>query len=231
MDYIVPSYIFTRITGIWYFHNHTACTKFNWGKEKNVESKKMDRRVRKTRMQLRSGLTQLMREKPIKDITVRELAQLVDINRCTFYLHYRDIYDMVEQVEREVFEEFEALIEAHPPSELGGGTRAMLLDLYRFFQENADLCAAFLGGNGDMSFFNKLIGLLKDRVFEFWLEERKKDPEQFDYFFSYIASGCIGIIREWFSRDMRETPAQMADLTEKLILCGVGSDLPNPKLS
>ena len=138
---------------------------------------------------------------------------------------------MVEQVEREVFEEFEALIEAHPPSELGGGTRAMLLDLYRFFQENADLCAAFLGGNGDMSFFNKLIGLLKERVFEFWLEERKKDPEQFDYFFSYIASGCIGIIREWFSRDMRETPAQMADLTEKLILCGVGSDLPNTKLS
>jgi AcrR family transcriptional regulator len=182
-------------------------------------------------MQLRSGLTQLMREKPIKDITVRELAQLVDINRCTFYLHYRDIYDMVEQVEREVFEEFEALIEAHPPSDLGGGTRMMLLDLYRFFQENADLCAAFLGGNGDMSFFNKLIGLLKERVFEYWLQERKKDPEQFDYFFSYIASGSIGIIREWFNREMRETPAQMADLTEQLILCGVGTDLPNSRLS
>jgi len=34
-----------------------------------METKKMDRRVRKTRMQLRAGLTQLMREKPIKDIT------------------------------------------------------------------------------------------------------------------------------------------------------------------
>ena len=196
-----------------------ACTKFNTGRAKYVESKKMDRRVRKTRMQLRSGLTQLMREKPIKDITVR--AQLVDINRCTFYLHYRDIYDMVEQVEREVFEEFEALIQAHPPSELGDATKPMLLDLFRFFQDNADLCAAFLGGNGDMSFFNKLIGLLRERVFEFWLQERKKDPEQFDYFFSYIASGCIGIIREWFNREMRETPAEMAELTEQLVLCGI----------
>ena len=83
-----------------------------------MESKKMDRRVRKTRMQLRAGLTQLMRQKPIKDITVRELAQLVDINRCTFYLHYRDIYDMVEQVEQEVFSEFEALVSAHPPKEI-----------------------------------------------------------------------------------------------------------------
>ena len=154
MDYIVRSYIFTRITGIWYFHNHTACTKFNWGKEKNVESKKMDRRVRKTRMQLRSGLTQLMREKPIKDITVRELAQLVDINRCTFYLHYRDIYDMVEQVEQEVFEEFETLVLSHPSSELQHKPLAILLDLYEFFAANADLCTAFLGGNGDMSFGN-----------------------------------------------------------------------------
>ncbi len=182
----------------------------------------MDRRVRKTRMQLRSGLTQLMREKPIKDITVRELAQLVDINRCTFYLHYRDIYDMVEQVEQEVFEEYEALIQAHPSSELQDGSFPMLLDLYRFFQQNADLCAAFLGGNGDMSFFNKLIGLLRERVFEYWLQERKMDPEQFDYFFSFIASGCIGMIREWFNRDMRETPEQMAEMTQQLVLYGMG---------
>ncbi len=187
----------------------------------------MDRRVRKTRMQLRAGLTQLMRQKPIKDITVRELAQLVDINRCTFYLHYRDIYDMVEQVEQEVFEEFEALVLAHPSSELQHKPLAILRDLYLFFSANADLCAAFLGGNGDMSFFNKLISLLRERVFEFWRQERKKDPEQFDYFFSFIASGCIGMIREWFSRDMRETPEQMADLTEQLMLYGMGRDKEN----
>ena len=125
-------------------------------------------------------------------------------------------------MEREVFEEFEILIQAHPPSELYDGSLSMLLDLYRFFQTNADLCAAFLGGNGDMSFFNKLIGLLRERVFEFWLQERKKDPEQFDYFFSFIASGCIGMIREWFNREMRETPEQMAAMTEQLVLYGMG---------
>lgn len=184
----------------------------------------MDRRVRKTRMQLRAGLTQLMREKPIKDITVRELAQLVDINRCTFYLHYRDIYDMVEQVEQEVFSEFESLVDAHPPAELRNNPLAMLMDLYSFFAENSDLCAAFLGGNGDMSFFNKLIGLLRDRIFDFWLQEQKKDPDQFDYFFSFISSGSIGIIREWFARGMQESPAEMARLTEQLVLYGMGRD-------
>ena len=188
-----------------------------------MESKKMDRRVRKTRMQLRAGLTQLMRQKPIKDITVRELAQLGDINRCTFYLHYRDIYDMVEQVEQEVFAEFETLVSAHPPREIQNKPLPMLLDLYTFFSDNADLCAAFLGGNGDITFVNKIIGLIRDRVLEYWLQERKFSPEQFDYYFSFMASGCIGMIREWFRRDMLETPAEMAELTEKMILCGASA--------
>ena len=44
-----------------------------------------DRRVRKTEEQLTKGLTKLMREKSIKDITVRELADEVDFpgyGRC-----------------------------------------------------------------------------------------------------------------------------------------------------
>lgn len=188
-----------------------------------METKKMDRRVRKTRQQLRAGLTQLMRQKPIKDITVRELAQLVDINRCTFYLHYRDIYDMVEQVEQEVFSEFETLVDAHTPNEIQNKPLPMLLDLYTFFSDNADLCAALLGGNGDMSFVNKLIGLIRERVLEYWLHEKRMDAEQFDYYFSFMASGCIGIIREWFQRGMKEPPAEMAAKTEQMILYGAGT--------
>ena len=188
-----------------------------------MENKKMDRRVRKTRMQLRAGLTQLMREKPIKDITVRELAQLVDINRCTFYLHYRDIYDMVEQVEQEVFEEFEEIVRVHTPQELQDKPILLMTDLFEFFSANADLCAAFLGGNGDMAFFNKLIGLIRGCVVESWMQEQKKDPAHFDYYFAFLASGFIGIIRERFQRDMKETPVQMASMAEQLVLYGLGN--------
>ena len=63
-----------------------------------------DRRVRKTKTQLKAGLAGLLKEKGINEITVTELTEQVDINRSTFYLHYRDIYDMMEKIENELIE-------------------------------------------------------------------------------------------------------------------------------
>ena len=52
------------------------------------ERKKEDRRVRRTKKMLTQALTRLMQEKQIKEITVRELTDLADMNRGTFYLYY-----------------------------------------------------------------------------------------------------------------------------------------------
>lgn len=71
-----------------------------------MNTNQTDRRVRKTKALLLKGLMQLMETKDIRDISVKELSDLVDINRSTFYLHYSDIYDMLAQIENELFIEF-----------------------------------------------------------------------------------------------------------------------------
>ena len=50
-----------------------------------------DNRVRITKMMIRNALLQLLKEKTLQTITVRELCQVADINRGTFYTHYRDL--------------------------------------------------------------------------------------------------------------------------------------------
>ena len=60
---------------------------------------KIDRRVRKTKRQLREALTTLLLEKKFSDITVREISELADVNRGTFYTHYRDTTDLLHQLE------------------------------------------------------------------------------------------------------------------------------------
>ena len=69
--------------------------------------KKIDRRVRKTKQQLQDGFIYLRKQKDLKEITVKELCELTDLNRGTFYLHYKDIYDLSEQLEESLFVSFQ----------------------------------------------------------------------------------------------------------------------------
>ena len=58
-----------------------------------------DRRVRRTRAQLQKALLELLEEKDIRSITVQELARRADVNRGTFYAHYTDVYDLLDQMD------------------------------------------------------------------------------------------------------------------------------------
>ena len=73
----------------------------------------MDRRVRKTRKLLKEALVALMTEKDFRKITVTELTKKADINRGTFYLHYFDIYDLLEEMENEALDYIKKIIEKY----------------------------------------------------------------------------------------------------------------------
>ena len=69
-----------------------------------MEDMTVDRRVKKTKRQLRQALMHLMTEKPSRSISVRELAERADINRGTFYIHYKDVSDLLQRLEDEMAE-------------------------------------------------------------------------------------------------------------------------------
>ena len=73
------------------------------------ELKKEDRRVRRTKKLLTQALTELLQKKQINEITVKELTDLADMNRGTFYLYYRDIFDMLEKIEAELFQKLDSI--------------------------------------------------------------------------------------------------------------------------
>lgn len=72
-----------------------------------------DYRVRVTKMLIRKEFTQLLKEKPVQSITVRELCERTGINRSTFYNHYQDVYDLLEQIENEMLGELNEHLKMH----------------------------------------------------------------------------------------------------------------------
>ena len=64
-----------------------------------------DKRIRRTKKLLRQALTRLMQQKDFQSITVTDVVREADINRGTFYAHYRDVYDLREKIEAEMIED------------------------------------------------------------------------------------------------------------------------------
>ena len=110
---------------------------------------KTDRRIKRTRYLLVHALTSLMLKKSIKDITVKELCESVDINRGTFYLHYKDIYDMLEQTEQGLLEQFEQVFKNYHPDHTPDFPYPLFVEIFQIIDQNSNLCCALLSPNGD----------------------------------------------------------------------------------
>ena len=80
-----------------------------------------------------------------------------------------------------------------------------------------------LGENGDLNFMNRLKQLIRDKCLHDWMEVfRAGNPAIFDAYFSFIVSGCVGLVQYWLKTNMKETPQQLARLTEQVIRKGIG---------
>ena len=64
----------------------------------------MDLRIERTKRSIINAFIELRAKKPLEKITVKELSELALINKATFYSHYKDIYDLSEQLEKEAVE-------------------------------------------------------------------------------------------------------------------------------
>ena len=64
----------------------------------------MDLREKKTKRNIRNAFIELRAKKPLERISIKELAELAEISKATFYLHYKDIYDLSETLQKEVIE-------------------------------------------------------------------------------------------------------------------------------
>lgn len=181
-----------------------------------------DKRVIRTKALLIRSLSALMKQKNIKDITVKELCEYADINRGTFYFHYKDIYDMLDSIEQELSEKFLQIFQKYNSETNEDFPYPLFLEIFKLVDDNAELFRVLIGPNGDISFIMKIFKLYNIHCLQ---SEFNKLSPQFSmnqvYYSNFILYGCVGLIEQWLSRDTKESPEKMAELITKLVSTGV----------
>jgi AcrR family transcriptional regulator len=175
-----------------------------------------DRRIRRTRDRIKQALITLLLKKDLTDITVSELTELADINRGTFYLHYKDVTELFREIEEGMVEEFSRHIMKYK-SYSAFLRMPVLGELFQYVAVNGDVCRALLRSR-DSSFIRRIFELSRPASpEEFQRYYKRWNREYGDYYYDFICYGVFAMLRRWLETGMKENVEQVTLMVEKMI--------------
>jgi len=121
--------------------------------------------VQKTLKNIKDAFYQLRKKKPIEKISVKELSEMAMINKATFYLHYRDVYDLSEKLENELISQ---IIDSVRQYDLRQGKSEFKLfaeNLSRAIVSNSKEIGILFSGYDNNRFVNHLEDSVKEYIF------------------------------------------------------------------
>ena len=182
-----------------------------------------NRSVRNTKARLYAALMALLRDRPINEISVKELTARADVNRGTFYFHYSDVYAMLGSIEDNFIATLSAVMSRTAPTDRETAFQ-YLTDLFRFIGDNSEFCAILLGEHGDMQFLRRITALAGEKCTSLWgVLVPSADARTCEMLNAFIINGCIGLIRFWLNSGLRETPEELSEVALVLIARGLRS--------
>ena len=171
-----------------------------------------DKRIRRTKKLLRQALTRLMQQKDFQSITVTDVVREADINRGTFYAHYRDVYDLREKIEAEMIEDFRELIaDLHPSGT--SNLQPVLARAVDYLEENREIVTALVRGTGVEGFGRKMITVLE----ECHLEMRPFRSVEDAYAARFLATGIVGMMEKWITEPQPIPKNEIVELINRVL--------------
>lgn len=169
-----------------------------------------------TERKLREALLFYMEQE--KEPTVGQLCQLAKINRSTFYRHYTDVYDLMKRVEQKFQHGMYRSLEGDDSflTQLGSGPEA-LEPLIAYVGQNVHFYRVYLQKymtlEGNAGFQRYWQG----QVLPLFRSRGVTNEDHVRYYYEYIKTGIVSVLRLWLENGCREPAEEMARLLCRML--------------
>lgn len=160
-------------------------------------------KVMETKERIKDAFFELYKDQKIEKISIKEITDKAQLNRGTFYVYYKDIYDLLDQAEDEIIQELLAKLK---------GTIGLLLfqdhdnfsikPALQLFIKHSKYLKILLGSNGDPNFTHKLKSIVIQSVKEMIEASPHAKKKNLDYIMEYVSSAQLGLLSYWLRKDM-----------------------------
>lgn len=182
-----------------------------------MAEKNENQRTRLTKRLLKDTLLQLLQEKSMDHISVREICTSAGINRSTFYNHYGSPYDLLREIEQEFIDALSAQFPEEKESEETIGAEEMLYILMKTWNSNPLFTKALLNSNISAYYpLNFAEQPLFRRALRAFLPQDMEGPDE-KYLSSFLLGGAYNMLRVWINEPDRENPEEFAAFINRYI--------------
>ncbi len=195
----------------------------------------MDRRIVRSKQALREALIDLMEERGFESLTVNDLCERANLNRGTFYNHYRDKEELLQTFEDEILghlANFKDEMQTFTIRDLvsyrsGKKPFPFLVEVFDYLHEQGDFLHAAMGPGGDVRFAPRLRdAICTDMILAVLHDRYRNNPTPFvRYYVSFYASAYLGVITRWIDTGMQESSEEMAKIAMRLFFIKPGESI------
>ena len=174
-----------------------------------MENKPDGRRVRMTKMLLKNALIEIMKDKSIHMISIKEICEVADVNRSTFYRHYNTQYDLYDEIIDDI------------AMEIGGiykddfTTVLFLTKVLEYIESKRDTFLVILSDNGKVSLGEAFV------IFTGRFIDHNNTSELVTYVMEFIAAGLTSTIWSWLNKENRRPASDVARVLHNLMMHGI----------
>jgi AcrR family transcriptional regulator len=169
---------------------------------------KLDRRVRKTRTQLRDALVDLTLKRGWDEVSVLDVCEHADVGRSTFYLHFADKEDLL-------LSGFDELHEGLAATAGAPGTFAFVAPLFEHASQNTKIMRAVAGRKSGQSVQKRFRDVTLELI-EAELVALSIGAEVRPHLARYLSGALIELMVGWLEAPASANAASLATLFARL---------------
>lgn len=143
--------------------------------------KKEDRRIAMTKRMLKEALIEMLKEKDIYHISIRELCENADINRTTFYKYYGSQFDLLADMEKDILEFVAKAVQCNEAE-----PEKIISSICNYFEKNLEFIRLIVNNNVDPAFAKNLLAMDSIREMAQKSFDASKSEAELEYFYNFF---------------------------------------------
>lgn len=162
---------------------------------------KTDARVRYTRRVLKQSLLKILKQKPVNKITVKEVCEMAELNRATFYTHYSDCFALLECIEQDVLNAFESSLKFVNFFDMN-----TLIDaIYAMVEQNEEACRVLIFQGVRISILQRMIDIAKKEAIAIWKQKLyRASSSEVEMLYTHLSNGLMSVVVGGFDKYSKE---------------------------